>query len=101
MNLSLSGWSVIFLMALAANFPFFTESLFGLIRLKASPKSLAWRLLELLVLYALVIVIAHWLESRLGNAFRQEWQFYAVTVCLFLVFAFPGFVLRYLRRGQH
>ena len=100
MNLSLSSWSVIVLMALAANFPFMTNSLFGLIRLKSPQKALAWRLFELLVLYAVVIVIAHWLESRLGNAFRQEWQFYAVTVCLFLVFAFPGFVLRYLRRGQ-
>lgn len=88
-------------MALAANFPFFTDSLFGLVRLKSAPKSFAWRLLELLVLYLLVIGIAHLLESRLGNAFRQEWQFYAITVCLFLVFAFPGFVLRYLRRGQH
>ena len=73
MNLSLSSWSVIVLMALAANFPFFTESLFGLIRLKASPKSFAWRLFEMLVLYTVVIGIAHWLESRLGNAFRQEW----------------------------
>ena len=89
------------LMALAANLPFFTESLFALIRLKTSPKPFALRLFEMLVLYALVIGIAHMLESRLGNAFRQEWQFYAITICLLLVFAFPGFVLRYLRRGQH
>jgi hypothetical protein len=26
------------------------------------------------------------------------WQFYAVTVCLYLVLGFPGFVHRYLRR---
>lgn len=99
MNLSLSSWTVIILMALSANLPFFTESLFGLIKLKSGTKPFALRLLELLVLYAVVIGIAHMLEARLGNAFHQEWQFYAITVCLFLVFAFPGFVLRYLRRG--
>jgi hypothetical protein len=88
-------------MAVAANLPFFTESLFGVMRLKSDTKPFAWRLFELVVLYALVQGIAQLLESRLGNAFHQEWQFYAVTVCLFLVFAFPGFVLRYLRRGHH
>jgi hypothetical protein len=38
------------------------------------------------------------LESNAGNVFNQGWQFYAVTVCLFLVLAFPGFTFRYLRR---
>jgi hypothetical protein len=45
-----------------------------------------------------VLGIARLLESNAGNAFSQGWQFYAVTVCLFLVLAFPGFIFRYLRR---
>jgi TRAP-type mannitol/chloroaromatic compound transport system permease large subunit len=52
----------------------------------------------MLVLYFLVLGVARLLESRLGNVPDQEWQFYAVTTCLFLVLAFPGFVLRYLKR---
>jgi hypothetical protein len=36
------------------------------------------------------------LEARAGNVFVQGWQFYAVTFSLFLVFAFPGFTVRYL-----
>jgi hypothetical protein len=34
----------------------------------------------------------------IGNAFTQKWEFYATTFTLFLVMAFPGFVLRYLLR---
>jgi hypothetical protein len=56
------------------------------------------RIIELLVLYLLVLGVARLIESSIGNAFPQGWQFYAVTVCLFLVLGFPGFVHRYLRR---
>jgi hypothetical protein len=45
-------------------------------------------------------LIASVLESRVGNRFRQGWEFYAVTGCLFIVLAYPGFVHRYLRRRQ-
>ncbi len=85
-------------MAIAANFPFFTERLFGIKSLKQGVKHAWLRIVELLVLYLLVLGFARLVESSLGNAFAQGWQFYAVTVCLFLVLGFPGFVHRYLRR---
>jgi hypothetical protein len=56
------------------------------------------RIFELLVLYVILLGIALGIESSQGNAFAQGWQFYAVTVCLYLVLGFPGFVHRYLRR---
>lgn len=86
------------MMAVLANFPFFTESVFGVKRLKSGTKTLFVRLLELVVLYLLVLGIARLIESSQGNAFPQGWQFYATTACLFLVLGFPGFVFRYLRR---
>ncbi len=98
MNTVSAAWLVILMMVLAANFPFFTESLFGVIRLKWADKPFAVRLFELLVLYLVLIGIAHGLESMAGNAFPQGWQFYTVTLCLMLVLAFPGFVWRHLRR---
>jgi hypothetical protein len=85
-------------MVVAANFPVLTESLLGVWRLKQADKPFFIRLLELIVLYFVVLGIARLLESNAGNAFSQGWQFYAVTVCLFLVLAFPGFIFRYLRR---
>jgi NADH-quinone oxidoreductase subunit N len=100
-DVSLSSWFVILLAALAANLPFVNERLFSLIPLARPSKPLWLRLIELAVLYAIVGAIAYALESRIGNAFAQGWQFYAVTACLFIVLAYPGFVFRYLRRRRH
>jgi hypothetical protein len=100
-NVSLLSWCVILLAVFAANLPFFNQQLFGLLSLSKSAdyrKPVWMRLLELLILYFVVGAIAHVLESNIGNAFVQTWEFYAVTGCLFLVLAYPGFVLRYLRK---
>lgn len=99
MNVSLSSWLVIVLALLAANLPFINERLFAIVPLKSGASKPVWvRLIELLVWYAIVGGIAYLLESRIGNTFSQTWEFYAVTGCLFLVFAFPGYVHRYLRK---
>lgn len=98
MDVSLSSWFVILLAAVAANLPFLNERLLGAISLKRPAKSLWLRLFELIILYFIVGGIAHLIESRMGNAFPQRWEFYAITACLFLVLAFPGFVFRYLRK---
>jgi hypothetical protein len=100
LNNSTAGWIIIFLMAVAANFPFLTESLLGVWRLKRGDKSFFIRLIELILLYFVVLGIARLLELNAGNAFSQGWQFYTVTACLFLVLAFPGFTFRYLRRNS-
>lgn len=98
MDVSLSAWFVILLAAVAANLPFVNERVLGALPLGRPVKSLWLRLLELIVLYFIVGGIAYLIESRIGNAFAQRWEFYAITACLFLVLAFPGFVFRYLRK---
>jgi hypothetical protein len=98
LNTASASWIVIVLMAFFANFPFFTESLFGVIRLKQSRKPAFARIVELALLYAILLGIARVVETSMSNAFPQGWQFYAVTLCLYLVLGFPGFVHRYLRR---
>lgn len=103
MNISLLSWCVILLAAAAANLPFLNQQLFALIPLSRSStyrKPLWLRLLELISLYFAVGIVAHAVEAHIGNAFSQTWEFYAVNACLFLVLAYPGFVLRYLRK-QH
>jgi hypothetical protein len=96
-DVSFSAWFVILLAAVAANLPFVNQRLFGLISLSRTVKPFWMRLIELGVLYALTGLVAYGLESRVGNAFSQGWEFYAITICLFIVLAFPGFVYRYLR----
>ncbi|MET3129903.1 hypothetical protein AAKU55_000144 [Oxalobacteraceae bacterium GrIS 1.11] len=106
MDVSFSSWLVILLALAGANLPFFNDRILALLPLKADAdgqprrKRLAVRLLELLVMYCLVGACAFALEARIGNAFPQSWEFYAITGCLFIVFAFPGFVLRYLRKRR-
>ena len=81
----------------AANLPFVNERLF-VVGPRREAKTLAWRLLELLLLYAATLALGLLIESRIGQRQAQGWEFYAAMACMFVTFAFPGFVWRYLRR---
>jgi hypothetical protein len=92
-----SVWLVVLSALLAANLPFVTQHLLGVIKI-GHPKSLALRLLELIAMYFAVGGVALWLEQRAGQIAPQNWEFYAITAALFITLAFPGFVYRYLLR---
>lgn len=105
MDVSLASWLVVAVALAAANLPFLTDYVFGVFPLKTSAgearaKPFVVRLIELVVLYFFVGALAYALESRIGMVAPQNWEFYAVTGCLFVVLAFPGFVLRYLRKRR-
>ncbi|MGF6148657.1 Protein of uncharacterised function (DUF2818) [Kingella potus] len=86
-------YTLVILALILANLPFATHRLFGI---KTLPRKHAGHhLLELAAAYALTAALARLLESRAGPVHPQGWEFYAVTVCLFLTAAFPGFVWRY------
>ncbi len=91
----------VFLLAIAlglANLPFFTRRILFVIRPASGEKSFAWRMFEVVLLYFVVGGLARVLEARSGEIYRQNWEFYAITFFLFLVFAYPGFVYRYMWR---
>jgi hypothetical protein len=89
--------AIILLALVAANLPWFSERLFYLIPVRN--KHLGWRLLELLLLYFFLGVVTYLAERyTAGQVAVQHWEFYATTVSLFIVFAFPGFIWRYLWR---
>lgn len=100
MTQTASIWLVLVLAFCAANLPFLAERLFGVVTLPHG-KNLAVRLAELVVLYFVVGAIGMLLEKRAGQIAPQGWEFYAITAALFLTFAFPGFVWRYLHKGRH
>jgi Protein of unknown function (DUF2818) len=79
----------------AANLPFVNHRLMAVVKLN-KPKTFWLRLLELLLCYFLVGGLGLALEQRLGQIAPQKWEFYAITGALFVTFAFPGFVFRYL-----
>jgi hypothetical protein len=95
MSQTASVWLVVVLALLAANLPFISNRLLAVFRL-AQPKALAIRLAEMVFWYFMVGGLGLFLEQRLGQIAPQGWEFYAITGTLFITFAFPGFVYRYL-----
>ncbi len=90
---------LLLLAVLGANLPFFSDKLLYSFALKSDDKNLAWCLAELIFLYFIIGAIARYAEyALLGQIAPQTWEFYATTACLFLVFAFPGFVYKILWR---
>ncbi|OZI61711.1 DUF2818 family protein [Bordetella genomosp. 11] len=100
MSQTLAIWLLIALALACANLPFLSERVFALFPWRKgglpAVKPFWLRLLELLVLYLVVGGLGFAFESTLGNRFSQGWEFYAIGLCLFLVLAYPGFVIRYL-----
>ena len=101
MTQTASIWLIILAALVAANLPFMNERW-----LVAGPeaatrnKPLWGRLLEMALLYLLVGGMALALEARAGQIYPQGWEFYAITITLFLTLAFPGFVWRYLMQRR-
>jgi hypothetical protein len=95
-----SIWLVLALAFCAANLPFLTKRVLGIVPL-AGGKTIAVRFGELVLLYFVVGGIGLLLEKHAGQIAPQGWEFYAVTGALFLTFAFPGFVWRYLYQRRH
>ena len=90
-------WLLFGLIFFAANLPWFSNKLLYVIPVKHVSKNIGWCLLELIVLYFLVGAVSSYAEfATFGQVTHQNWEFYAVTSCLFLVFAFPGFVYKAL-----
>lgn len=100
MSQTASIWIVILAAFAAANLPFVNDRLLALVPLSGG-KPLVMRLGELVLMYFLVGGLGLLLEHRAGQIAPQGWEFYAVTAALFITFAFPGFVWRYLRRRPH
>ena len=97
MNQGVAVALVLLAAIVAANLPFVNDRLFA-VGPRRPRKALGWRLLELLVFGGLVLLLGFALESRVGQRHPQGWEFYAAALCLFVTFAFPGFVWRYLRK---
>lgn len=95
MSQSFSVWLLIVVAFCAANLPFVNQRLLALIPLPR-PKTLPFRLAELVLLYFVVGGLGLLLEKRAGQIAPQGWEFYAITGTLFVTFAFPGFIYRYL-----
>jgi Protein of unknown function (DUF2818) len=100
LNHALEVWLVLAVALVAANLPFVNERLFIVGPRRVPAKAFGWRLLELLLLFGAVLGLGFGLEARIGQRHVQGWEFYAAALAMFVTFAFPGFIWRYLRRGR-
>jgi hypothetical protein len=99
MSQTISIWLVLLVGFCAANLPFVSHRLMAVVPAK-QPKTLFIRLLELIAFYFLAGGFALFLENRESQIAPQTWEFYAVTGALFITFAFPGFIWRYLLKHR-
>jgi Protein of unknown function (DUF2818) len=100
LNHTLEVWLVLTVALVAANLPFVNERLLGVGPVRMPSKAFGWRLLELIVLFVITLALGIAMESRIGQRHPQGWEFYAAAFAMFVTFAFPGFIWRYLRRGR-
>jgi hypothetical protein len=81
---------------IAANLPWISDRLFGFIEVKSAKKPVWMMILEWFILYLLIGMVALGIEKKFtSDIYAQGWEFYATTLCLFLVFALPGFIYRF------
>lgn len=92
-------YTLLILTLIFANLPFITQRGLGFIPLKK--KNIFHHLGELVLGFVLVGGLSLLLESRAGAVHPQNWEFYVVVICLYLVAAFPAFVWRYFWHSRN
>lgn len=91
----MSSATLILAVTFIANLPWVTERLFGVFPLSGG-KSFWLRLLELVLFYFIALVAAAMIETKFdGDVHPQDWEFFVITFCAYLVLAVPGVVYRY------
>lgn len=100
MTQTVSVWVVLVFALVAANLPFANERLMAFVPLRSPAKALSIRIAELAACYLIAGAVGLLFEQRAGQIASQGWEFYAVTIALFIVLAFPGFTWRYLLKHR-
>lgn len=89
-------WILLITALLAANLPWLSERFLLILPTGDRGKRVWMRLLEWFCLYFIVGLLAVGLETKAtGGIHGQNWEYYVVTFCLFIVFALPGFIYRH------
>lgn len=95
MNLDQAVWLLLVIAVILANIPWILSNrIFIFIRVES--KSFVINMLEWLLYFILTGIFAYLLENKsMGHVQPQDWEFYAITFFMFMIFAFPGFIYRY------
>jgi hypothetical protein len=95
--MDLSQWALLYigLAFLVANLPWFSARRF-FFGASQPQKTLPWYLAEWFVLYLVMGLMGMGIERIVdGSNHAQGWEFYVIALCMFAVFAIPGFLWRF------
>ncbi|MDX1353503.1 MAG: DUF2818 family protein [Thiomicrorhabdus sp.] len=95
MDINQAVWLLVVTAIVLANIPFILSNrLF--IFLKVGEKSIWTNLAEWFLYFIVTGFFAYMLEKKsMGHVAEQSWEFYTITLFMFIIFAFPGFIYRY------
>lgn len=95
MEMTQAIWLLLVLAIVLANIPFILSNRM-FVFIKVPEKSIWINLAEWFLYFIVTGIFAMLLENKsMGEVAPQDWEFYAVTLFLFMIFAFPGFIYRY------
>jgi hypothetical protein len=95
MDLNQSVWLLLVTAIVLANIPFFMANRLFLV-IKVAHKSVLVNFIEWFFYFAMTGLLAYLLEKKsMGHVASQGWEFYTITLFMFIIFAFPGFIYRY------
>jgi len=95
MDINQAVWLLLVTAIVLANIPFILSNrLF--VFLKVPEKSVWINLAEWFLYFIVTGFFAYMLENKsMGHVAQQGWEFYTITLFMFMIFAFPGFIYRY------
>ena len=95
MDINQAVWLLLVTAIVLANIPFLLSNrLFVFIKV---PEKTIWiNLAEWFLYFIITGFFAYLLENKsMGHVAEQSWEFYTITLFMFMIFAFPGFIYRY------
>ena len=91
-----SSLLIIVIALIAANIPWLSNRIFFVKQTQDGKKKAVWSWVEVIFLYLLTGLLGFGLENKInGEIYQQGWEFYTITLCLFVVFSLPGFLFKY------
>lgn len=95
MSIDQAVWLLLFTAIVFANIPWIMMNKV-FIFVTVPNKSFLIGFVEWFLYFVLTGILAYMMEDKvMGNVAPQEWEFYAITFFMFMIFAFPGFIYRY------
>lgn len=95
MSVDQAVWLLLVTAMILSNIPWILSNRLFLF-INVPNKSFSVNMIEWVTYFGMTGAFAYLLESKsMGHVQPQQWEFYVITLFMFMIFAFPGFIYRY------